>query len=80
METAAAPRSGTPSVYRIQEPTSGLYIRFTCQPAPRDEAPRIVAKLTRRDRATRFTRHAAAAECFARYLAGSALEIVRCDA
>lgn len=76
----AAPDAGTPSVYRIQEPLSGLYIRLTCTPAPRDAAPRIVARLTRRDRATRFVRHSAAAECFNRYLQGATLDIVRCDA
>jgi len=70
----------TLAVYRIQEPQSGLYVRFTCVPAPRDEAPKIVARLTRRDRATRFTRHSIAAECFARYLVGQPLEIVRSDA
>ena len=70
---------GTPSCYRIQDPESRLYVRFTCIPAPRDQAPRIVARLTRRDRATRFPRYAGAAECFARFLAGQPLEIVRSD-
>ena len=68
-----------PSVYRIQDVESQLYVRFTCLPSP-GPAPRVVARLTRRDRASRFTRHAAAAECFARYLAGQPLEIVRNDA
>jgi hypothetical protein len=79
MQTAS-PAAPTPAWYRIQDPLSGLYVRFTCVPAPRDQAPRIKAQLTRRDRATRFVRHAAAAECFARYLHGEPLEIVRSDA
>jgi hypothetical protein len=83
---------GSPSVHRIQEPDSGLYIRFTCTlaPSPKCEGviphpsslipPRVKATLTRRDRASRFVTHAAAAECFARYLPGQPLDIVRCDA
>ena len=75
MASPAAPTT----VYRIQDVESQLYVRFTCLPSPGRE-PRIIARLTRRDRASRFTRHAAAAECFARYLAGATLDIVRCDA
>ncbi len=78
--------------YRVQEPDSGLYIRFTCTlfTSPKREGviphpsslilPRVKATLTRRDRASRFVTHAAAAECFARYLPGQPLDIVRCDA
>lgn len=66
------------SVYLIQDVASQLYVRFTCKPSPGRE-PLVTARLTRRERASRFTRHSAAAECFARYLPGAAAEIVRCD-
>ena len=76
----ATPGTNPTSFYRIQDPESRLYVRFTCATATHERAPRIVARLTRRDRATRFARHSAAAECFARFLPGATLEIVRCDA
>jgi hypothetical protein len=74
-------QSTTPqSFYRLQHPETQLYVRLTCVPAPRDQAPRITVRLTRRDRATRFPSHAAAVQCFARYIGAAPLEIVRSDA
>ena len=66
------------SVYQIQDVASGLYVRFTCKPSP-GRQPNVTARLTNRERASRFTRHSAAAECFARYLPGAVADIVRCD-
>ena len=73
-------QSAQVSVYRLQDLESGLYVRFTCIPAPRDQAPKIVARLTRRPRATRFVTHQAAVECFARVIGPAPIEIVRSDA
>ncbi len=67
-----------PDCYRIQDPQSQLYVRFTCLPSPGPK-PRVTAKLTTRNRASRFTKRAAAEQCFAAYLAGATLDIVRCD-
>lgn len=72
--------SNLASFHRLQHSETGLYVRLTCIPAPRDQAPRIVVRLTRRDRATRFPSHSAAQECFARFIGPAPLEIVRGDA
>jgi len=71
---------GSPSVYRIQEPQSGLYVRFHCATPIPGGNTRITARLTQRDRATRFPTFPAAARCFARALGAAPLEIVRSDA
>lgn len=66
------------TVYCIQDIESQLYVRLTCKPAP-GRQPKVVARLTKRERASRFVTHDAAAECFSRYLPGSIADIVRCD-
>lgn len=82
MSTHASPGSTQKpdGFHRLFHPESGLYVRLTCTPAPRDHAPRIVVRLTPRNRATRFPSHAAAVQCFGRYIGAAPLEIVRSDA
>lgn len=63
--------------HRIVDPNSDLAIRFTCTPATAGEAPRVRARLTPAQYATRFTTRAVAEQCFARYLVGEVLEIVK---
>jgi hypothetical protein len=76
----AAPSAATNAYYRIQEPQSGLYVRFNCIAAARSKTACGEPQLTQRDRATRFVRYSAAVEYFGRCLIGQPFEIVRCDA
>lgn len=66
--------------YRIDDPESALSVRFTCDKSSPNAAPKVRARLVRQDKATPFATHRQAAECFARFLAGQALDIVRVDA
>lgn len=66
--------------YRIDDPHSGLAVEFVSESAPMAQAPRIHARLTRSDRATIFATRDHAADCFAKFLQGQALEINRIDA
>lgn len=65
----AAPQ---PEFHRLQHLESGLYVRLTSAPNNR-----VTARLTARAYASRFTTHAAAAECWTRYIGPAPLEIVR---
>ncbi len=76
MATPAAPGR---SYHRIQDVESQLYVRFSWKFTDSGK-PIVRARLTRRDHASRFPSHAAAAEAFASYIGAAPLEIVRCDA
>jgi hypothetical protein len=66
--------------YRIDDPQTGLAVRFRDVAVPKPAAPKIVASLVKPEKATTFSNWAHAAACFAAYLAGQPLEIVRVDA
>lgn len=78
MATSATSATPQASYHRLFHPESGLYVRLGWK-FTESGKPIVNARLTRRDRASRFPRWSSAAECFARYLSGSALEIVRSD-
>jgi hypothetical protein len=66
--------------WRIDHPDSGLAVEFVSESAPLPLAPRIHARLTRPERATTFATRDHAVECFAKFLQGQVLDIVRIDA
>jgi hypothetical protein len=66
--------------YRIDDPNARLSVRFICEKSNASAAPKVFARLTKPADATTFNSFAQAAECFAKYLAGATLDIVRVDA
>lgn len=65
--------------YRIEDPVNQLAVRFHCEPAPAGDAPKITTELTAPERASVFAHYRDAAYCFAKFLRGQPLDIVRVD-
>ncbi|HJT63115.1 MAG TPA: hypothetical protein VJ797_15705 [Burkholderiales bacterium] len=68
------------TVYRIEDPLTGLCIRLHSVPVAGAAAPRIVPELQPAKLSTWFATHAQAAEAFARFLGVAPYDIVRSDA
>lgn len=68
------------SIYRIEEPTSQLYIRLRSLPALAGDAPKVVARLVPLKYASRFPSRDAAQRAQACYVPHEPLEVVRFDA
>lgn len=66
--------------WRIDDPQTKLSVEFRSVAVPTAAAPKIVASLVKTEKATTFSNWSHAAACFAAYLAGQPLEIVRVDA
>lgn len=67
------------TVWRIEDPATGLCVRLVSEPVEAQAAPRIVPKLTAAALSTWFRTYEQAAEAFARFVGVAALEIVRAD-
>ena len=65
--------------YRIDDPQTGLAVHFRCEAAPAAIAPKVFAQLVEPAYATIFHARATAEACFAQWLCGQALDIVRVD-
>lgn len=65
--------------YRIDDPNAQLAVRFIAERSTVAAAPKITARLTAPARATVFATRSHAEACFAQFLAGQPLEIVRVD-
>lgn len=80
MESSALRVRQKDAFYRIEEPGTGLCVRFTCAPSAPDSAPQITPLLTSPALATWFPTRAQAVDAFQRYIGVAPFEIVRADA
>lgn len=66
--------------YRIDDPNARLSVEFVSEACAMADAPKVTHRMTRPERATVFATREKAQECFALYLVGRPLDIVRVDA